>query len=207
MRRRTQLLAVTLAAGAIGASVTAQSAASQSAASQSAASQSATTQSASARVSITAPLDSQYAGALTALHDKVFALAEAIPSDKYAWRPSLQVRSIAEVLMHIAGEWFYVCPVSVAAKPPAGFVPPADTMTKLELVQDKQSVLKALRESWSYCRAALDGIDTARLVPDSLPGKMGFPRVVLLVSGDQHEHLGQLIAYARSVGVAPPWSK
>jgi hypothetical protein len=36
---------------------------------------------------------------------------------------------------------------------------------------------------------------------------MGFPRVALLFSGDQHEHLGQLIAYARSLGVTPPWSK
>ena len=158
-------------------------------------------------VSITAPLDSQYAGALTVLHDKVVALAEAIPSNKYTWRPSPQVRSIAEVLMHIAGEWFYLCPVSVASKPPVGFVPPADTMKKLELVQEKEAVLKALRDSWAYCRSALDGIHPTRLVPDSLPGKMGFPRVVLLVSGDQHEHLGQLVAYARSIGVAPPWSK
>jgi hypothetical protein len=45
------------------------------------------------------------------------------------------------------------------------------------------------------------------LVPEFLPAQMGFARVVLLMSGDQHEHLGQLIAYARSIGVAPPWSK
>jgi hypothetical protein len=25
--------------------------------------------------------------------------------------------------------------------------------------------------------------------------------------GDQHEHLGQSIAYARTNGVVPPWSK
>ena len=27
------------------------------------------------------------------------------------------------------------------------------------------------------------------------------------MAGDLHEHLGQLITYARSVGVKPPWSK
>jgi uncharacterized damage-inducible protein DinB len=27
------------------------------------------------------------------------------------------------------------------------------------------------------------------------------------MDGDLHEHLGQLIAYARSVGVKPPWTK
>jgi hypothetical protein len=30
---------------------------------------------------------------------------------------------------------------------------------------------------------------------------------VMLLLGDQHEHLGQSIAYARSNGVVPPWSK
>jgi hypothetical protein len=68
-------------------------------------------------------------------------------------------------------------------------------------------VLAALGKSWAHCRAALDRVDPAKLVPDSLPAKTGFPRVVLLVSGDQSEHVGQLIAYARSIGVTPPWSK
>ena len=105
-----------------------------------------------AQVSLTAPLESQYVGDLTELHDKVLALAEAIPADRYMWRPSDQVRTVSQLLMHISGEWYYLCPVSVGGKPPA-------------------------------------------------------PRVVLLVSGDQHEHLGQLIAFARSIGVKPPWSK
>jgi len=30
---------------------------------------------------------------------------------------------------------------------------------------------------------------------------------VRFLLGDQHEHLGQSIAYARSNGVVPPWSK
>jgi len=30
---------------------------------------------------------------------------------------------------------------------------------------------------------------------------------VLMILLDQHEHLGQSIAYARSNGIVPPWSK
>ena len=30
---------------------------------------------------------------------------------------------------------------------------------------------------------------------------------VMLILEDQHEHLGQSIAYARTNGVVPPWSK
>jgi hypothetical protein len=135
------------------------------------------------------------------------ALAEAIPADRYAWRPSEQVRTVAQLLMHLAGEWYSLCPRSVGSTPPADFGPAAEAMRKLEEVTAKPAVLSQLNRAWAHCESALAAIDTKRLVPDSLPARMGFPRVVLLVSGDQHEHLGQLIAYARSIGVAPPWSK
>jgi len=164
-------------------------------------------QDASANVPATAPLERQFAGDLTVLHDKVVALAEAIPLEKYSWRPAPEVRTVSQVLMHMAGEWYFLCPRSIAAPPPADFGAPGEKMRALERITDKNAVLAELRQSWAHCRAALDRIDPTRLVPDSLPAKMGFPRVVLLFSGDQHEHLGQLIAYARSLGVAPPWSK
>jgi uncharacterized damage-inducible protein DinB len=158
-------------------------------------------------VPITAPLEQQFAGDLTALHDKIVALAEAIPPESYSWRPAPEVRTVAQVLMHMAGEWLFLCPRAIAADPPADLGSPSEAMRALELIEQKNEVLGQLRKSWTYCRAALDRIDPAKLVPDSLPGKMGFPRVALLVSGDQHEHLGQLIAYARSLGVTPPWSR
>jgi uncharacterized damage-inducible protein DinB len=159
-----------------------------------------------AQVSPTAPLEHQYAGDLSALHDKVMALAEAIPADRYGWRPSEGVRSISQLLMHLAGEWYYLCPVSVGGKAPPDFTPPGEAMRRLEEIAAKPDVLVELARAWAHCRSVLDGIDSKRLVPDSLPAKMGFPRVVLLVAGDQHEHLGQLVAYARSIGVKPPWS-
>jgi len=159
------------------------------------------------RVPITAPLEQQYAGDLTVLRGKVVALAQAIPAGRYSWRPANEVRTVSQVLMHMAGEWFFMCPRSIGAQPPADFGAPGEKLRALELIVDKTEVLAQLEKSWQYCRAALDQIDPKRLVPDSLPAKMGFPRTVLLISGDQHEHLGQLIAYARSLGIAPPWSK
>jgi uncharacterized damage-inducible protein DinB len=160
-----------------------------------------------ADVSITAPLESQFVGDLTAIHDKVLALANAIPADKYSWRPSDQVRTVSQVLTHVAGEWYFLCPKAVVGKPPADWSAPGEATRKLEGITAKADVLAELGKSWAHCRAALDAIRPASLVPDSLPSKMGFPRVVLLVLGDQHEHVGQLIAYARSIGVTPPWSK
>ncbi len=164
-------------------------------------------QSSGANVPITAPLEQQFAGDLTALHDKVVALADAIPPDKYSWRPSSEVRTVAQLLMHVAGEWYYLCPRAIAAQPPADFGAPGERMRALEQMSGKPAVLSELKAAWAHCRTTLDHVQPSRLIPDSLPSKMGFPRVVLVVSGDQHEHLGQLIAYARFLGVVPPWSR
>ena len=163
-------------------------------------------QAAPIRVSPTAPIDSQYIADLTDLQEKVVALANAIPAEKYSWRPSPKVRSVSELLMHVASEWSYLCPLSLGHKAPPE-QKTGEEMAKLERVTDKPAVLAQLGKSWQTCHASLTSIDAARLVPDSLPAKMGFPRIVLRISGDQHEHLGQLIAYARSVDVTPPWSK
>lgn len=158
------------------------------------------------RVSPTAPLDSQYIADLSDLHEKVVALAGAIPADKYTWRPSSKVRTVSELLMHVAGEWRFLCPLSLGIQPPAE-QKTGEAMQALERITAKPAVLEQLASAWEVCRASLLTIDARRLVPDSLPAKMGFARVVLRISGDQHEHLGQLIAYARAVDVTPPWSK
>ena len=110
-------------------------------------------QSPGARVDFTAPLEQQFAGDLTHLHDKVLALAEAIPADRYSWRPSDQVRTVSQLLMHLAGEWWTLCPMAVGAKPPAAFTPPGPATKQLETIADEPAVLAELRKSWSHCRA------------------------------------------------------
>jgi uncharacterized damage-inducible protein DinB len=152
-------------------------------------------------------LRSEYLTDLTSVHDNILALARAIPADKYAWRPAPGVRSIAEVLMHVAGEWYVIGPISVGAKPPAEFAVPKDGMAKLEKTTAKADVLAELEKSWAFARRTIEAADAATLLGRYEPARMSLARAALRVSGDLHEHLGQLIAYARSVGVTPPWSK
>ncbi|MGQ0642534.1 MAG: DinB family protein, partial [Gemmatimonadaceae bacterium] len=45
---------------------------------------------------------SEYIAELNVAEDHVVRLAQAIPADKYTWRPAPGVRSISEVLLHIA---------------------------------------------------------------------------------------------------------
>src|SRR5204863_1325797 len=71
----------------------------------------------------------------------------------------------------------------------------------------KGQVLAELDKSWAHCKAQLNAVDPATMTGDVKYCSMPADRAVLGMAGDLHEHLGQLIAYARSVGVKPPWSK
>ena len=148
-----------------------------------------------------------YLADLDTIHVKIMALANAIPEDKYGWRPSEGVRSISEALMHVAAEWYFFTPMSVAGKPPADFGAPRESLPKHEQTTDKAAVLAELDKSWAHCKAQLSAADPAQLTGRYKPWNATLAQAAFGMTGDQHEHLGQLIAYARSVGVKPPWSK
>ena len=149
----------------------------------------------------------QYIADLDSLHAKFVALANAIPEDKYGWRPAPGVRSVSEVLMHVASEWFFYVPQSVGGAPPADFGPPRETLKRLETITKKSEVLDQMAKSWSHARAQVAGVDATKLTGKYKPWDTTIDQAALGMAGDLHEHLGQLIAYARSVGVKPPWSK
>ena len=64
-----------------------------------------------------------------------------------------------------------------------------------------------LAKSWAHTRAQVGSIDAAHLTGKYKPWGTTIDNASLLMAGDLHEHLGQLIAYARVNGVKPPWSK
>lgn len=148
-----------------------------------------------------------YVSDLDTLHAKFMALANAIPADKYSWRPTAGVRSVSEALMHVASEWSFYAPRSVGAKEPADFGPPKEKLAALEKITAKADVIKELEQAWTYGRAQLVGTNPAQLTGKIKPWGLPIDEAAIAMTGDLHEHLGQLIAYARSIGVKPPWSK
>jgi len=130
-------------------------------------------------------------------------LAEAMPADKYGWRPGEGVRSFAEVLGHVAAG-YYMGAASLGSPVPSGVDP-----GKLEGVSDKAAAIASLRASIDHFKAAVTAVSNADLeTPVELFGmKLNKRRVMLLMQGHGHEHTGQAIAYARMNGVVPPWSQ
>jgi uncharacterized damage-inducible protein DinB len=134
---------------------------------------------------------------------KLVALAEAMPADKYAWRPAQGVRSTGEVFAHVSGANYFL-PTLWGGKMPAGVDPRGFEKEGA----DKAKTLATLKSSFANVRQAIDALTTADLNrPIKIFGHDGTVRAaVMVVATHAHEHLGQAIAYARSNGVTPPWS-
>lgn len=153
-------------------------------------------------------LRDHYLADMDTVHNKIMQLANAIPEDKYSWRPAQGVRSVSEVLMHVVSEWLFYGPMSVGGKPPADFGTPKETLPKLEKdFTKKAEVIAQLSKGWDYFVAQVKATDPAKLTGKYPPWNTTLAEAAFVMTGDQHEHLGQLITYARSVGVKPPWSK
>ncbi|MDX2184966.1 MAG: DinB family protein [Gemmatimonadaceae bacterium] len=135
---------------------------------------------------------------------KLVALAEAMPADKYSWRPAPGVRSVSEVFIHVAGGNLGIPGIAgVKRRPDAPLARDAE-----KTVTDKAAVIAALKASFTFVKAAVNDVPDAELDASvNLFGQKSTKRgVLLLLATHNHEHLGQTIAYARMNGVKPPWS-
>ena len=134
---------------------------------------------------------------------KLVQLAEAMPDDKFAYKPADGVRSTAEVFMHVAGGNYFIA-TFIGAKPPEGFGKDFE-----KSATEKAKVVEELKKSFAHLKASIEKMSDKDLVkPVKLFGHDAHEQTVLLVLANHaHEHLGQAIAYARANGIAPPWSK
>ena len=146
---------------------------------------------------------------LDTLQSKFLALSDAIPADKYAWRPAPGVRSIGEAFMHVASEYYVYTPMSYGAARSPVIERGEAAFKAFESKSTKADVQKHLKEGFAYMKTQLEGLDPAAITGTQklFGGDHTIVETSFIMSGDLHEHLGQLIAYARQNGVKPPWSK
>jgi uncharacterized damage-inducible protein DinB len=131
-------------------------------------------------------------------------MAEAVPADKYTWRPTQGVRSFSEVFLHAAAANFNL-PRLLGVQPPAGFEAKGfDTST-----MDKAKIIQTLKESFAHIRQAVEKMSDADLDKTTkLFGKdQTYRSILFFCTRHLGEHLGQSIAYARMNGIVPPWTE
>src|SRR5690242_6255793 len=146
-----------------------------------------------------AGLQAAFAKDAGTLSDKFTGLARVI-SGKYDWKPAQGVRSVAEVFNLIVKENGLLAGV-LSGTPNTGASPAPIT--------DPEKMQEALKSSYLNLQKAIAALsDNDLQMPVKLFGRdMTKQSALMLILEDQHEHLGQSIAYARSNGVVPPWSK
>jgi hypothetical protein len=137
------------------------------------------------------------------LSDKFTGLARVM-AGKYDWKPGQGVRSVGDVFNLIVTENKMLTGLLTGAGSPGGGMGGRGNQ-----VTDPTEMQEALRSSYAALKQALAGLSTTDLntsvkIFGRDTTKQGAALMLLM---DQHEHLGQSIAYARSNSIVPPWSK
>ena len=136
--------------------------------------------------------------------DKFTRLAEAIPPDKYSWRPTPDVRSFAEVFLHVSAANYNLYRL-VGTPPPSGI----DLKGLEKSTTDKTKIIATLKDSFAHAKQAIKSMPDADLDKsmDWFGGKNTERGILLFIVRHAAEHLGQSIAYARFAGIVPPWTE
>lgn len=139
---------------------------------------------------------------LKAAQDEIVSLAQAMPQEKYTWRPEEGVRSVSEVYLHIALANFGL--TAVAGAPP---YPGVKFQGFEKSTTDKTKIIELLNQSFDYAEKSIADMSEADMSkPRNFQGFNTVGAVVFHIVAHAHEHLGQSIAYARMNGVVPPWT-
>lgn len=150
--------------------------------------------------------------AVALVESKIVGLARAMPESAYAWRPADGVRSAGEVFIHLAGENYYAAAkfgnMSQAGTGITGAMhAEADAYEQRKMT--RAEVIAALEQSFTLMRRSMIATPDDRLesMTEYSRQKVSLRTAWVRTTVHMHEHLGQLIAYARSNKIVPPWSR
>jgi hypothetical protein len=125
--------------------------------------------------------------------------AELMPADKYAYRPTPQQMTFGSLLVHIVQTNVALC--SLIADIPLAELP------KLSDTDQKDTLVKAIKESFETCTAALAKVDDAQLSDELTMGgrKVGSRAAALItIATDWADHYSTAASYLRLNGILPP---
>lgn len=146
------------------------------------------------------------------LQKKMIDLANAIPADKFDWRASAGARSVGEVLLHVAAD-NYLIPIGMGKPaPPASGIALGNSQSVADFEArklTKEQIIAELTASFTHLHQGM-GLTTDQNLGEMIKffgQDWTRSRAMVLTVTHIHEHLGQMIAYARANGVVPPWSR
>jgi len=144
--------------------------------------------------------------AVKAQHDMakgvLLKTAEKVPETLYAWRPTPEVRTFAQLIGHVADGSMSICGAAAGDKPAP--LAAEKTMTT------KAQLSKALADAFAYCDKVIAAMDDAKGMETTkfFAGGMS-PRAMVFGFNTAHnyEHYGNLVTYMRLNKIVPPSSE
>ncbi len=143
---------------------------------------------------------------------KITTLAAALPDAAWQWRPGPGVRSSGDVVAHVtADNYVFPAALGIAVPPATGLdLRRGETIEAFEKrTRTRQQAMAELATSFAFLKQHVGATSEAQL-SDAVTvfGQPSSRRATWVgATTHLHEHLGQLIAYARSNRVVPPWSR
>lgn len=147
----------------------------------------------------TTPVSDALRLALTRNAKNMSAAAEAMPADKFSYKPTPDQMTFAHLTMHIAESNFRFCSaISGAAAPDA---------PKLAETDAKDKLVASVKASFDFCTTALAKVDDSRLTDSiALFPNRSFSRAatMFILYGSWTDHYSAQAMYLRLNGILPP---
>lgn len=147
---------------------------------------------------------------LSLVESDVVSLAEAMPADKYGFRPTAGeftgVRTFGEQVKHVATMIYMTSAIVMEEKSPYG---PGTNDNGPDDITGKDAIVAYLKASIAYARKAMASLNEQNAL-DPLKTYFGSQPRAEVASGvayHSYDHYGQMVVYARMNGIVPPASR
>jgi uncharacterized damage-inducible protein DinB len=126
--------------------------------------------------------------------------ANAMPDEKYEFKPAPEVFSYAEQTLHVIGSNFWFFSSLKGEKPPK----PEDAFKSEG--KSKNDIIKLLEESHAYGDEVINGLtdDIANEEITAGRTKLAKWKIILFCIDHMTHHRGQMVVYLRLNGIKPP---
>jgi hypothetical protein len=131
------------------------------------------------------------------------AAAEAMPADKYSYRPTPAQMSFAEIQVHLANEGNDDLCGKLTGVP----VPPR---AAIDTTATKDQLVARLKETFQFCETVLARLDDSKLSTQIQlfgPNPFSQASAILITVGDWADHYSQEANYLRLNGILPPTAR
>ena len=141
------------------------------------------------------PSAGEYAKHFAPLGKLSVAVAQAMPPEKYDFRPHQESMTFGELMSHIAITNYQFCAGLSDSSAP-----------RLPSPKDKDAIVKFLTDSFDYCAIVIPNLTQDQLEKphDSPDGRLPGREVLLAMYIHVAHHRGQAEIYLRDNGIKPP---